>query len=159
MTRTTPTSAKSKVKPRTPKPKPRLSASSELTISSSSKSATNKSNTPSKSKKAIASYATTDDGEEAGGEEGLGLDKKLVLRILLAKLEGSKSCDWHELSLALAGQAGGDTTFGVKGGAGKGRGKKATEEKAKEAKAISGTQLHDLYHNVSFTHNETRAAG
>ena len=52
-------------------------------------------------------------------------DKALVLSIVLAKLEATKSCDWHDLAVKLS--------------AGAGRGSK---------KAWSGTDLHGMYHDV-----------
>jgi hypothetical protein len=55
------------------------------------------------------------------------LSKTLVLRMLLAKLEVSKTCDWHALSLQLAPPKG----------------------KRGSSKGMSGSDLHEVYHNVS----------
>jgi hypothetical protein len=84
------------------------------------------------------------------------LDKSLVLRILLAKLQASKTCDWYELSLKLNAEddgGGGKEAAGGKGSGGKGG--KAAKDKVEKGKGkkggISGADLHDLYHNVSCT--------
>lgn len=58
----------------------------------------------------------------------LDLDKDLVHQIVLAKLQSSKTCDWYALSQKL--NQDGKRGWGKK-------------------KEITGTELHDLYHNVS----------
>ncbi|WWD15841.1 hypothetical protein CI109_100265 [Kwoniella shandongensis] len=70
----------------------------------------------------------------------LNVDKELVLKIIVAKLEASKSCDWHELSKKIG-------KFGTGGIVSKGKiakGKKGVDEEG----GLSGTELHDLYHNT-----------
>lgn len=62
------------------------------------------------------------------------LSKSLVLDIILAKLEYTKGCDWYELSQRLAGEKAGKDNTKAKGG----------------RKELSGSDLHDLYHNVSY---------
>ncbi|CAK9786940.1 hypothetical protein CC85DRAFT_319557 [Cutaneotrichosporon oleaginosum] len=52
--------------------------------------------------------------------------KSLVLQMLLTKLEASKTADWHALSLRLSPSSGNSKT---------------------EAKGLSGSDLHELYHN------------
>ncbi|WVQ71589.1 hypothetical protein IAR50_001129 [Cryptococcus sp. DSM 104548] len=82
----------------------------------------------------------------------LDLDKGLVLQIILAKLEANKTCDWYEMSqrFKAEGEVGVDKD-GVEGGtAGKGKGKGGARGKGKGKKRdgeLSGTDLHDLYHN------------
>ncbi|KIR58666.1 hypothetical protein I314_05505 [Cryptococcus bacillisporus CA1873] len=60
-------------------------------------------------------------------DASLHLNKDLVLQIVLAKLESSKTCDWYTLSQRL--DQDGKQVWG----------KKKVE--------ITGTELHDLYHN------------
>lgn len=57
------------------------------------------------------------------------MNKDLVRQIVLAKLESSKTCDWYTLSQIL--NQDGKQVWGKKKG------------------EITGTKLHDLYHNVS----------
>ena len=64
------------------------------------------------------------------------LSKDLVLRVIIAKLEPYKICDWHELSLNL-------------GTMGKTIEKTAKGNKVKRLFAWSGTELHEIYYNVS----------
>lgn len=95
--------------------------------------------------KAAATAATTDDAADdeaaaAPSTQGVMLDKGLVLRIIIAKLEASKTCDWFELSRNLAAEAPADTP-------GKAKGKAGGKKKDKEGKpGLSGSELHDLYH-------------
>lgn len=63
------------------------------------------------------------------------LDKHLVLQIVIAKLEASKTCDWFILSREV--------------------GKKVGGKKGKEA--WTGTELHDLYHSVCVVLNCIRS--
>lgn len=67
------------------------------------------------------------------------LDRALALEILIAKLESTKTCDWYALSQRLAAPE-------------KEREKeeKAKRKVEKSKKELSGSELHDLYHNVSF---------
>lgn len=98
------------------------------------------------------------------------LDKALVLQIVLAKLEACKTCDWHELSMKLgkyniAGSGVGQGGRGKKRGKG-GKGKKKAskgkkgdlgDEAGEDETAgspetgvgMSGTELYEMYHNVS----------
>ena len=64
------------------------------------------------------------------------LSKDLVLRVIIAKLDSSKICDWHELSLDL-GTLGKTIEKTVKG------------KQEKSLIAWSGSELHEIYHNVS----------
>ncbi|TYJ57142.1 hypothetical protein B9479_002056 [Cryptococcus floricola] len=81
----------------------------------------------------------------------LDLDKELVMKIILAKLEANKTCDWYQMSqrLKAEGEVGldrEDLGDGVTGqGKGKGRGRGKGKQKGK--RELSGTDLHDLYHN------------
>jgi hypothetical protein len=77
----------------------------------------------------------------------LTLDKHLVLQIILAKLESSKSCDWHELSLKLSGTSG-YAKEGAKGGKKGAIKAKAREKKDVAAQGLSGTELREMYHDV-----------
>ena len=63
----------------------------------------------------------------------LQLDKSLVLKIIVAKLEATKTADWHALSVSLAASEG-----KTKGG-----------KKKAAAGEMTGTQIHSMYHNVS----------
>ncbi|KAI9638376.1 uncharacterized protein MKK02DRAFT_42763 [Dioszegia hungarica] len=76
------------------------------------------------------------EGESEMSAPGLSLDldKTLVLRLALAKIEACKSFDWHELARKLGEKE------GVVGQA-KGRRKKKDEGK----KAWTGTELHELF--------------
>ncbi|EAL22493.1 hypothetical protein CNBB3710 [Cryptococcus deneoformans B-3501A] len=60
-------------------------------------------------------------------DASLDLTKDLVLQIVLAKLQSSKTCDWYALSQKLNKDE-----------------KRGWEKKKGE---ITGTELHDLYHN------------
>ncbi|RSH78312.1 uncharacterized protein EHS24_002781 [Apiotrichum porosum] len=82
------------------------------------------------------------------------LDKNLVCRIILAKLDESKTCDWYALSQKLAAEDGGNgvkTGIITKAGTGKGGKGNAKGKNGKNGKnsnnALSGSDLHDLYHN------------
>ncbi|RSH91277.1 hypothetical protein EHS25_009576 [Saitozyma podzolica] len=77
----------------------------------------------------------------------LTLDKHLVLQIILAKLESSKSCDWHELSLKLSGTSG-YAKEGAKGGKKGAIKAKAREKKDVAAQGLSGTELREMYHDI-----------
>jgi hypothetical protein len=67
-------------------------------------------------------------------------DKDLILRMIIAKLESNKTCDWYELAIQLNE----DGFGGVLGSAKKAkRGKKMSEDK------VTGDELHELYHHVS----------
>lgn len=62
-------------------------------------------------------------------DASLHLNKDLVLQIALAKFQSSKTCDWYTLSQRLN-----------------------QDEKqvwGKKKMEVTGTELHDLYHNVS----------
>lgn len=61
------------------------------------------------------------------------LTKDFVLQLILTKLEASKTCDWHELSLKL-GTEGKDMVKVSQG---------------KTAEGWTGSELYDFYHNVS----------
>lgn len=76
----------------------------------------------------------------------LTLDKHLVLQIILAKLESSKSCDWHELSLKLSGTSG-HAENEAKGGK-KGTIKAKGKGRKEVAQGLTGTELREMYHNV-----------
>lgn len=83
------------------------------------------------------------------------LDKNLVCRIILAKLDESKTCDWYALSQRLAAEDGGNgvkTGIITKAGTGKGGKGNAKGKNGKNGKnsnnGLSGSDLHDLYHNV-----------
>lgn len=90
---------------------------------------------PQKSR-ASASSKTLSDKSKAPRRK---LDRALALDILVAKLEATKTCDWYALSQRLAAAAK----------------EREEEEKAKrkaekvKVKVLSGSELHDLYHNVS----------
>ncbi|OXC69823.1 hypothetical protein AYX13_01590 [Cryptococcus neoformans] len=68
-------------------------------------------------------------------DASLDLDKDLVHQIVLAKLQSSKTCDWHALSQKLNQD-----------------GKRGSGKK----KEITGTELHDLYHNERKGNTESR---
>ncbi|KAK8869883.1 hypothetical protein IAR55_000451 [Kwoniella newhampshirensis] len=72
----------------------------------------------------------------------LNLDKDLVLKIIIAKLEASKTCDWHELSKTIGKIGHGVEKKAVSSKGGKG--KKSSEEES----GFSGTELHELYHHT-----------
>lgn len=61
------------------------------------------------------------------------LDKSLVLKIIVAKLEGSKTADWHALSQHLS-----SNENKPKGG-----------KKKAASTDLTGNQIHSMYHNVS----------
>lgn len=73
----------------------------------------------------------------------INLDKDLVIRMIVAKLESSKNCDWYDLASQLNKDGlGGRLGVGKKGKKGK---KGTTEDKDK----VTGDQLYELYHQVS----------
>ncbi|KAK4688234.1 hypothetical protein P7C73_g1877, partial [Tremellales sp. Uapishka_1] len=75
------------------------------------------------------------------------LSKPLVLKIVLAKLEASQTCDWFKLSEVLnQGAAVFRAEGGETGGKSSGRGKRKNKSKDGE-KEYTGMELHELYHN------------
>lgn len=88
-----------------------------------------KSKLQTKARKSRQPSSSSEDPSSPKPDPSLDLNKDLVLQIVLAKLESSKTCDWYTLSQRL-NQDG-------KQGLGKKKGE------------ITGTELHNLYHNVS----------
>ncbi|KAL7422262.1 hypothetical protein Q5752_002908 [Cryptotrichosporon argae] len=71
-----------------------------------------------------------------------GAEKAVVLAILLAKLEDSKTCDWFGLAQSLGGGGGGGGGAKDKGGKGKGQGRKV------EGEGWSGNELRQMYQST-----------
>lgn len=69
----------------------------------------------------------------------IAYDKKLILKMIVAKLEATKNCDWYELSV----QLGKEGLGGEIGGAKKGR-------KSQQKGKVTGDDLYELYHHVSY---------
>lgn len=73
---------------------------------------------------------------------GKVIDKTLALRLIIAKLEGSKNCDWYDLSVRMnrageskeggTGAAGGKGKTKPKGAKGKGKGRKVKAEESED---------------------------
>lgn len=100
-------------------------------------------------KRKSSPISDADAAKDRTAPEAVLLDKAFVLRLVIAKLEASKSCDWHELAQKLSGGRKGDDSATTKGAK---RGKAPTAER--EEKGVgsewTGTELHDMYHNVSY---------
>ena len=155
---------------------PNPSPISRPATSSSSKNANAKSNRTATS--ATPAVDGEDDADDlnlsAGAGEGKMIDKSLVLRLIIAKLEASKNCDWFGLSVALQRKASEPVRAPGLGGKGKGKGtvakgkgkkgkaKKEEDEeecdedggdmgkggKRGEGAGYTGAELHDLFHLV-----------
>ncbi|GFZ46204.1 hypothetical protein JCM24511_04451 [Saitozyma sp. JCM 24511] len=131
--------------PRTPAVKPKQSKGSKPTTNSRLPARSSKPH----DKPAPPSASASDSPSPSSNTtpSAWTLEKHLVLQIVLAKLESSKSCDWHELSLKLSGTSGRaeDEAKGGKKGTIKARGK---EKKDVTAQGLSGTELREMYHNI-----------
>jgi hypothetical protein len=94
---------------------------------------------------ALKTARAAKEGEDVGDGDQLGplnpsatLSKDLVLRIIIAKMEGSKQCDWYDLSMKL-------------GWSGEGSATKVNGKKRKEGEALNGNDIRELYYRVGFT--------
>ena len=153
---------------------PNPSPISRPATSSSSKNANAKSNRTATS--ATPAVDGEDDADDlnlsAGAGEGKMIDKSLVLRLIIAKLEASKKCDWFGLSVALQKEGIRASPSAGIGGKGKGKGAKGKAKKGKamkedddeeydddggdvgkggregEGAGYTGAELHDLFHLV-----------
>jgi len=124
-------------------PKPKPTTTTKARSSAAPKPKSTKSST--KARKALSPSPTPSlDSPPAA----LGLDKALVLRIILAKLEASKTCDWYELSLKLNKDADGGKAGDAKG-KDKAKGRKKGSDDEHKGRGLSGSELYDLYHYVS----------
>ncbi|WVQ78023.1 hypothetical protein IAT38_000104 [Cryptococcus sp. DSM 104549] len=147
--------------PKAPKPVPRPLTKPKLATKStrvspnkpsppSPDSSSPATHSPHKADAPVAADAPDSPGAGTALPTTAALDKDLVLRIILAKLEASKTCDWYELSLKLAEEGELSPGRAVCKAAGKGRGKgqeKLGKKGRKSEEALSGAELFDLYHN------------